>query len=264
VTRRTDLTVVKQWEDGNDLHSAQSVIVHLYADGVDTGKLLVLGAQNAWTGTFVDLPYYRPDGITPIVYSIVEEPMDGYLPEYSDPVYSDTSEADSWSPTTVLTDGAIHRFVVGSRALGCAADGSMASLADDPTNPYQWWIATNTLDGWYLTNVGSGKYLACKNKMFVTDDYGTALQFAGGMISCNVDEDGTSLIMIFEGYTSFSVYHKHELDQVPGYTITLYNAISPEYELPDTGGFGPEIPMGIGAALIAACFVLLRRRQRCD
>ena len=54
---KTAVTVQKVWSDANnqdDIRPA-SITVKLLADGVDTGKTLVLNADNHWRGTFADL-----------------------------------------------------------------------------------------------------------------------------------------------------------------------------------------------------------------
>ena len=52
------------------------VKVHLYADGVDTGKELTLNESNAWTASFANLRKYK--GADEIKYTVKEERVSGY------------------------------------------------------------------------------------------------------------------------------------------------------------------------------------------
>ncbi len=73
------ITVNKRWNDDNDRDGVRtdSVTVHLYADGEDTGRTIVLNDGNSWEDTFRWLPYFHDDGTT-IAYSVVEDVPDGY------------------------------------------------------------------------------------------------------------------------------------------------------------------------------------------
>ena len=66
--------VKKIWDDGEnrDGKRPESVTVHLYADGVDTGKTLTLDEENNWEDSFKHIPYTSPDG-TKIRYSVRED-----------------------------------------------------------------------------------------------------------------------------------------------------------------------------------------------
>ncbi|WP_150262857.1 Cna B-type domain-containing protein, partial [Parvimonas micra] len=77
---KTSLQVTKAWEDKNDQDGVRpnSVTIKLLADGVETGKELVLTKANNWTGSFTDLDEYK-DG-KKIVYTIKEETVgNGYI-----------------------------------------------------------------------------------------------------------------------------------------------------------------------------------------
>ena len=77
---KTSLQVTKAWEDKNDQDGVRpnSVTIKLLADGVETGKKLVLTKANNWTGSFTDLDEYK-DG-KKIVYTIKEETVgNGYI-----------------------------------------------------------------------------------------------------------------------------------------------------------------------------------------
>ncbi|GAA0640155.1 DUF7604 domain-containing protein [Bifidobacterium pullorum] len=65
--KTAEMTVSKQWKGGTD---HKPVTVHLYDDGTDTGRKLMLQADG-WTGTF--------DGLIPgHTYTVVEDSVRGY------------------------------------------------------------------------------------------------------------------------------------------------------------------------------------------
>lgn len=76
--KKTSVSVVKKWNDGNDQDGlrAKSVEVQLYADGDKTGETLTLNADNNWSGTFQNLNEYK-DG-EKIKYTIKEAKADNY------------------------------------------------------------------------------------------------------------------------------------------------------------------------------------------
>ena len=76
-----DITVTHIWKDDDDGAGIrpETVHVHLYADGVEIGEADI-SADTDWTHIFENLPKYR-DGGTEIVYTITEDPVDGYTME---------------------------------------------------------------------------------------------------------------------------------------------------------------------------------------
>ena len=77
---KTSIQVTKAWEDKNDQDGVRpnSVTIKLLADGVETGKKLVLTKANNWTGSFTDLDEYKAG--KKIVYTIKEETVgNGYI-----------------------------------------------------------------------------------------------------------------------------------------------------------------------------------------
>ena len=78
-----DITVTKAWSDSNDKDGIRpaSVTVHLYADGVDTGRSATLSADDSWTATFSGLASYSNG--TAVTYSVVEDAVSGYTAAYT-------------------------------------------------------------------------------------------------------------------------------------------------------------------------------------
>ena len=76
---KTEIPVTKLWEDDDESIRPASVTMRLLADGVFTGKTLILRADNngEWKGTFTDLNRYRDQGIE-IVYTVEEAEVDDY------------------------------------------------------------------------------------------------------------------------------------------------------------------------------------------
>ena len=72
---KTDIPVTKIWQDDNnrDGKRPKQITVRLYADGIDTGKRLILTENEKWTGSFTGLDVYREG--RKINYSIKEEGM---------------------------------------------------------------------------------------------------------------------------------------------------------------------------------------------
>jgi LPXTG-motif cell wall-anchored protein len=66
------ISVIKKWVGGE----GPAVTIHLFADGIDTGKALTLDGSSAWKGLFTDLPKYRSG--KQISYTIAEDAVEGY------------------------------------------------------------------------------------------------------------------------------------------------------------------------------------------
>ena len=71
---RTSVKATKQWV--GPIGSA--VTVHLYADDVDTGKIVTLNAANNWEDTFTNLRKYKPGTTTEIKYTVKEDTIANY------------------------------------------------------------------------------------------------------------------------------------------------------------------------------------------
>ena len=69
---KTSISVTKQWIG----KGANSVTVHLYADGIDTGQRAVLDSTNQWQYTFTNLDEYKNGN--KIQYTVKEETLANY------------------------------------------------------------------------------------------------------------------------------------------------------------------------------------------
>lgn len=72
-------TVTKSWVDDGDRDGLRQdhVVVHLLANGEDTGRELRLDDSNEWTAAFEHIPYTDPDG-NKIRYTVREDSVEGY------------------------------------------------------------------------------------------------------------------------------------------------------------------------------------------
>lgn len=72
------IPVTKVWEDSDNQEGRRpsSILVRLFADGLDTGKTITLTETAGWTGEFANLDQYRNG--QEIRYTIEEEAVDGY------------------------------------------------------------------------------------------------------------------------------------------------------------------------------------------
>ena len=102
---KTSVTVTKSWQDSNNQDGIRpnDITVRLLADGVDTGKTLVLSVGNGWTGTFGDLDKFA-DG-EEIVYTVEELTVPGYTTGISGSQSEGYTITNSHTPETVSVSG---------------------------------------------------------------------------------------------------------------------------------------------------------------
>lgn len=100
-----------------------SIYVHLYANGVDTGVIAKLNESNHWSYIFGDLDVYKNG--KKINYSLVEENVKGYISSVSGDsevsfVLTNThTPKDSENPDTSVHTGIKIYTGLSSAALGC-------------------------------------------------------------------------------------------------------------------------------------------------
>ena len=102
---QTSVTVVKAWDDANnqDGFRPNDITVVLLADGVDTGKTLVLNAGNNWTGSFTELDVYVNGN--KIVYTVQEIAVDKYETVISGDQNIGYTITNTHAPETVEVSG---------------------------------------------------------------------------------------------------------------------------------------------------------------
>lgn len=146
-----EVSVEKKWEDGGDQDGKRpaSITVHLLADGVDTGKTLVLNADMGWKGSFTGLDKVNAAG-KQIVYTLGEDPVEGYTPSIEGGLITNTR-----TPETV--DVPVKKVWVGPKGsevkVKLLADG--VELADQE-------LVLNEGNGWKGSFTGLPKYKSGK------------------------------------------------------------------------------------------------------
>lgn len=75
---KTSFFVTKVWKDSGDKDGIRPdrVVVHLLANGRDTGRTITLNSGNGWSGSFQELDMYAEG--KPIKYTVSEEAVSGY------------------------------------------------------------------------------------------------------------------------------------------------------------------------------------------
>lgn len=102
---KVSIPVTKSWNDANnqDGKRPDSVKIHLYADGRDTGKKLELTAGNNWSGTFTDLDERKAG--KEIKYTVKEDAVDGYTEEITGDAQKGYVVTNSYTPETISVTG---------------------------------------------------------------------------------------------------------------------------------------------------------------
>lgn len=103
--QQVSVSVSKVWDDQNNADGTRptSVTVHLYADGVDTGKSEVLSDANGWTATFSNLNKNQTGTTTAITYTVVEDEVEGYTAQVTGDAASGFTITNTHIPPTPTT-----------------------------------------------------------------------------------------------------------------------------------------------------------------
>ncbi len=165
----------KIWNDGNDADGIRpdSITVHLYADGEEIAAAMV-SEKDSWAWSFGDLPKYQQDGTTEIVYTIEEDPVDGYETEYDGyniinshaamfdiPVtkeWDDGNDADGIRPGSVTVELYLNGEPTG-QTLTLNEQNGWAGVFPDLENETDgvknvWSIVETAVDGYESTVIG--------------------------------------------------------------------------------------------------------------
>ena len=267
---QTYVEVTKIWRDGKENHTEDSVIISLYADGKDTGRDIVLNAANNWTGGFYDLPYFQADGTTVIEYTVVEDPVLNYIPEYAEGTVLPGLPTTIWQNASSLQAGKIYSILSGSYALAMK-DGDVTSVPRNMTDLNQQWEAVNVSGTIRLRNLGTNTYLGRSSSDLypASQSASAAITLSGGRISF-----GTQYLELGAGYVSatnnsanatiVAISQLVETTGKPGTGLTVTN-LPASYELPHTGGTGTSFLTfgGLLMILAAACgYVIYTERKR--
>ena len=154
IPEKTEISGSKIWDDANnqDGKRPSSIIVHLYADGEDTGKQVTVtaaeGSGNTWNWKFTGLDKYKNENgtVTEIQYTVKEEITDTvaktayessvngttitntYIPEKTEisgsKTWDDANNQDGKRPDSITINLLADGKPVDSKTVKAAADGS--------------------------------------------------------------------------------------------------------------------------------------------
>ncbi len=268
--RLTAVSVTKSWADGDTLHTNDSVTVRLYANGVYTGRVLTLNKNNGWTGSFDGLLYSSEDG-TSVSYTVAEDEVAGYYPEYSEITQLPGGVMTVWTEATYLEAGKVYMFTSGNYALACSGN-SLTGAVIDESSVYQQWQAVSYNGNIKLKNLGNNRYLYSNRNLSMDASYtsnNSTITLSGGAIKVGtssttsryVQLSGTTVSANRTSGTAFSLKEQKEITKNPTYALTVSN-IKASYVLPETGGFGVYPLYAAGVALIVLSLVLLYKKRK--
>ena len=101
VPATVNIPVTKVWNDENDADGTRpdSVTVHLYADGSDTGKTVTLNDGNSWKASFDGLAQNNTADGHEIAYTVQEDAVDGYTAQVSGTAAEGFTITNTHTPT---------------------------------------------------------------------------------------------------------------------------------------------------------------------
>ena len=102
---KTSVSVTKVWEDADNQDGVRpdEIAVELLADGVATGRRLLLNEGNGWRGIFDGLDEYSQGA--KIVYTVQEESVSGYTPQIAGDAAVGFTLTNIHKPETVTVAG---------------------------------------------------------------------------------------------------------------------------------------------------------------
>ncbi len=275
--KQTFVEVSKVWGDGADKHTNHSVRISLYADGKDTGRYLVLNAANNWQGSFDDLPYYQTDGTTNIVYTVVEQELNNYLPSYSEAEVLPGRPVSFWQIVDQLEAGnAVHRIYANGYSLAVASDNSVTTIPNDLEDTRQQWKIVRYGDRLILQNVGTNQYLRYSNNSLhttSTNRSASAVTLSNGylMVGGQYLELGSGYAAVTGSASNINrdalrITRWTTVNGMDGTSYTVTNQIA-TYELPQTGAMGTTSHYAFGSLLAMAAVLMYinkfgRKRQK--
>ncbi len=121
------LQVNKVWEG----QQGEEAVIHLWADGIDTGRMVVLNSENDWRGAFEGLLQFDQFDGHRITYTVQEEPLEGYTSRMvenapNDITFVNTRNSDD-PPAERYNRGGIPRTGDSSVGLMLALTAALAS-----------------------------------------------------------------------------------------------------------------------------------------
>jgi len=217
VPETTEVSVAKVWKDDYDRDGIRpkNIVVHLLADGVDTGKTVTLNPENEWHASFAELPKYKDHG-KEIDYSVTEEIVEGYKASISedehianrfvitnthDPVTTKVQVTKHWSDDNNKEGLRPYGIIVQLMANSSYVQGATAVLSQE--------------NGWKHTFAGT-----VDAPLYVFQNVGGAsslIQYSVLEVGY-VDENGNRIPGTVGGYVADYV--------VDGYTVQITNTLA--------------------------------------
>ena len=274
--RQTFVEVSKVWADGAERHTGDAVVIRLWADGKDTGRYLILNADNNWQGSFDDLPYYQDGTDTPIAYTVVEDKLQSYVPSYSEGEIIQARPVSFWKNTLDLEAGGVYRIYARGYALAVGTDNKITTAANDPEDQRQQWTVESSRNSLFLKNVETGRYLRLNGSDLTTaanNREASAVSMNNGYLTV-----GGRYLELGSGYAavtdnvnnvdlaSLRLARWTQSTGMEGLGYTVTNS-KPAYLIPETGASGTTSHYTFGSLLIVSAFLMCihksgRKRQK--
>lgn len=270
---RTSFAVEKLWEDGAINHIQDKITVHLYANGADTGRSLVLNNANNWKGSFEGLLYNDASG-NKIEYTVTEDNVKGYYSEYSEITLTEgsTQNVTVWHEVSSLEEGGVYMFISNGRALASNSNNAVVSATVNEDDDYQKWRVINYNNNLKLQNVGNSRYLYYRYSLTTNTSYTN--NYANVSLSGSRLRIGSSTRYITLGTsvstttssgsaTTFTVMKAETVVQTnpPTYSVIITNK-KEYYPLPETGGTGVYHMYITGGLLMFLSVVFLLSKHK--
>lgn len=150
--------VTKVWDDDNNSAGArpESVTIELYANGVATGKTLVLNEENNWSGKFENLDTKDSDGNL-ITYTVREKELpDGYTSEITGDQYEGYTITNTLSAKTKVE--VIKKWEDDNNAEGFRPESIEVTLVASGIPQEEQKIILNEANSWKGTFENLEKY----------------------------------------------------------------------------------------------------------
>lgn len=192
----TSLKGQKIWNDSNNQDGLrpESITIHLLADGTKKAEKTVTAADN-WAWSFDQLPEF--DGGREIVYTITEEAVNGYTPEYI-PTENGFNVRNTHQPETIALRGAKVWDDNGNQD-GIRPARVVIRLLADGQPAFERTVTAADQWSWTFTDLP-------KNR-----DNGTPIQYT---ITEDVVTGYTTAISKYDAQTGWTVTNTHEPETI--------------------------------------------------
>ncbi len=153
----TNFKVDKIWDDGNENHSGDSIIINLFADSMfyDTATL---NETKGWTHIWENIPKYYTNGEA-IDYSVKEINVSGYQSVIGTPVDGSFIKNCTWNDIDSFSSGNTVRILYDNEALSNSSGSTLEMVSADDADDTQQWVLGASGSNFTLKNKSTGRYL---------------------------------------------------------------------------------------------------------